>query len=92
MKIRFTRRFIRSYDKLPKHIQTIFDDKLFQFMDDWRRPSFRTHELKGTDGVWSAGLNMSIRFTFTLEKDIDNPVVCVLRNIGDHNHTMRPPY
>jgi len=42
--------------------------------------------------VWFASLNMSIRFTFSFEKDPDNIAVCVLRNIGDYDHTMRPPY
>ncbi|EHQ87917.1 hypothetical protein DesyoDRAFT_0741 [Desulfosporosinus youngiae DSM 17734] len=92
MKISFTRRFIRSYDKLPRNIQSLFNDKLHQFMDDWRHPSFRIHELGGTDKVWSASLNMSIRFTFRFEKDSNGIVVCVMRNIGDHSHTMRSPY
>ena len=92
MKIRFTRRFTRAYDKLPQNVQNLFGDKLHQFMDDWRHTSFRIHELTGTNGVFSASLNMSIRFTFRLEKDTDGTIVCVLRNIGDHEHTMRPPY
>lgn len=91
MKIRFTRRFIRSYNKLPQSIQRLFDDKLYQFIDNWRHPSFRIHELGGTDGIWSASLNMSIRFTFQFEEE-DGTTICVLRNIGDHDHTMRPPY
>lgn len=45
MKIRFTRRFTRSYNKLPQSMQRLFDDKLYQFMDNWRHPSFRIHEL-----------------------------------------------
>lgn len=92
MRIRFTRRFTRAYNKLPQHIQSLFDDKLYHFMDDWRHPSFRIHELSGTKGIRSASLNMSIRFTFQFEKDSDGVVVCVFRNIGDHDNTMRPPY
>jgi len=92
MKIKFLPRFIRVYKKLPDNIQGLFEDKLYQFMDDWRHPSFRVHALKGVEGIWSASFNMSIRFTFSFEKDLDGDVVCVIRNIGDHDHTMRPPY
>lgn len=83
MKIRLTRRFTRAYDKLPKNLQELFEDKLHHFMDDWRHPSFRTHELEGTHGIFSASLNMSIRFTFNFEKDSNGTIVCVLRNIGE---------
>ena len=92
MEIKYSQRFIRAYGKLPKNIQSLFKDKLYQFIDDWRHPSFRIHMLGGTDGVWSASLNMSIRFTFRFEKKSDGIAICVLRNIGDHDSTMRPPY
>lgn len=92
MKAKYTSRFKRAYSKLPKEVQLLFGDKMYQFTDNWRHPSFRIHALGGTDEVWSASLNMSIRFTFTFTKDSDGDTVCVLRNIGDHDHTMRPPY
>ena len=36
--------------------------------------------------------NMSIRFTFEWITDIDGNDVCLMRNIGDHDHCLRPPY
>ncbi|KUO73439.1 MAG: cytotoxin [Desulfosporosinus sp. BRH_c37] len=92
MEIKYLPRFKRAYGKLPENIKDLFDDKIYQFLDDWRHPSLRIHMLGGTDGVWSASLNMSIRFTFSFEKNLDGTSLCVLRNIGDHDSTMRPPY
>lgn len=58
MKISFTRSFIRSYDKL------------YQFMDDWRHPSFRIHELGGTDKVWSArNSNTMVALPFPISRN-----------------------
>ena len=88
----FTSRFKRAYAKLPKEIQTLFTDKMYQFLDDWQHPSFRTKKIQGTETVWEASLNMSIRFTFEFSKDPDGTAVCILLNIGDHDHILRPPY
>ncbi|WP_018214454.1 type II toxin-antitoxin system RelE/ParE family toxin [Desulfitobacterium hafniense] len=94
MKIKFTSRFKRSYSKLPKDIQLLFEDKIHQFKENWRHPSFRTHMLKGTNGIWSASLNMEYRFTFrfTIEVDAEGNTVYLLRDIGDHDHIYREPY
>ena len=91
MKVIFGPRFIKAYSKLPKPIKNLFDDKHFQFLDNWRHLSFRIHKLGGTN-VYSASLNMNIRFAFSFEQDAEGNVFCLLRNIGGHEHTMRPPY
>jgi curved DNA-binding protein CbpA len=92
MRIERTARFKRAYSKLSEEVKRLFGDKLYQFSDNWRHPSFRIHKLGGEEEVYSASLNMSIRFTFSFEKDSKGIIFCVLRNIGDHDHTMRPPY
>jgi hypothetical protein len=35
---------------------------------------------------------MSIRFTFEWVKDEQGQEICLIRNIGDHDHCLRPPY
>ena len=92
MKFNFTSRFSRAYSKLPNEIKTLFNDKIYQFADNWQHPSFRLKKIQGTDSVWEASLNMSIRFTFEFAKDTDGTQVCILLNIGDHDHCLRPPY
>jgi len=92
MRIRRSKRFLRSFDKLPHEIRLLFADKIYQFLDDWKHPSFRTKQIKGTETVWEASLNMSIRFTFEFSRDPDGTAVCILLNIGDHDHFLRPPY
>lgn len=92
MRIRRAKRFLRSFDKLPPEIQRLFADKIHQFYEDWKHPSFRVKKIQGTETVWEASLNMSMRFTFEFAKDPDGSLVCVLLNIGNHDQVLRPPY
>lgn len=91
MKIERTAKFKRTFKKLPRDIQLLFEDKMEQFVDNWRHPSFRAKRIQGTDEIWEASLNMSIRFTFEWLEE-NNSQVCLLRNIGNHDHVLRPPY
>ncbi|KGK91384.1 cytotoxin [Desulfosporosinus sp. HMP52] len=89
MRINSTPRFKRAFKKLPKNIQALFIDKMFQFQE---HPSFRIKRIQGTDSLWEGSLNMSIRFTFEWITDDNDNDVCLIRNIGDHDHCLRPPY
>lgn len=91
IKIERTTKFKRAFKKLPREIQLVFGDKMEQFIDDWRHPSLRVKKIQGTDGIWEASLNMSIRFTFEWLEEYDIQI-CLLHNIGDHDHVLRPPY
>lgn len=85
-------RFERAFKKLPKEIKLLFGDKISQFEDDWQHPSLRTKRIQGTDNIWEASLNMSIRFTFEWITGDKGERVCLMRNIGDHEHCLRPPF
>ncbi|MHB1650958.1 MAG: type II toxin-antitoxin system RelE family toxin [Desulfitobacteriaceae bacterium] len=85
-------RFERAFRKLPREIKLLFDDKIVQFEDNWHHPSLRVKRLEGTNDIWEASVNMSIRFTFKWLKDEEGNDLCQLRNIGDHDHCLRPPY
>jgi len=91
MEIRTTARFDRAFKKLPHNIQALVEDKLYQFEDDWQNPSLRVKRIQGTDRIWEASVNMSIRFTFEWAEE-NGVNICLLRNIGDHDHCLRPPY
>jgi mRNA-degrading endonuclease RelE of RelBE toxin-antitoxin system len=91
MEIRTTKRFERAFRKLPQHIQDLFEDKLYKFEDDWQHPSLRAKRVQGTDRIWEASINMSIRFTFEWVEE-DGKQICLLRYTGDHDHCLRPPY
>lgn len=92
MKIKSTSRFNHAYKKLPREIKNLFTDKMHQLSEDWRHPSFRIKRVQGTDNIWEGSLNMSIRFTFEWVKDEQDQEICLIRNIGDHDHCLRPPY
>lgn len=85
-------RFERAFKKLPKEIKLLYGDKIVQFEDDWRHPSLRVKRIVGTDDIWEASINMSRRFTFKWINDELGNKICQLRNIGDHDHCLRPPY
>jgi len=85
-------RFERAFKKLPREIKLLFSDKIMQFEDNWRHPSLRVKRVQGTDNIWEASLSLSIRFTFEWIKDEQGNDVCLMRNIGDHEHCLRPPY
>jgi len=88
----WTPRFKRAFKKIPKQTQLLFGDRIAQFEDDWRHPSLRVKRIEGTEGIWEASVNMSIRFTFSWLKDEHGYEICQLRNIGDHDHCLRPPF
>lgn len=92
MKIDSISRFKRAFKKLPKDVQDLFMDKMYQFQDDWQHPSFRVKRFQETDSIWEGSLNMSIRFTFEWITNDEGNDVCLMRNIGDHDHCFRPPY
>ena len=92
MNIKSTSRFNHAYNKLPREIKNLFTDKMHQFNENWRHPSFRVKWVQGTDNIWEGSLNMSIRFTFEWIKNEQGQEICLIRNIGDHNHCLRPHY
>lgn len=85
-------RFERAFRKLPREIKLLFSDKIMQFENNWHHPSLRVKRLEGTDDIWEARVNMSVRFTFRWIKGEDGTDICQLRNIGEHDHCLRPPY
>ncbi|UAK18092.1 cytotoxin [Sporolactobacillus terrae] len=81
-------RFKRAYKKLPPDVQNIVDDALEILVKGKPYPkSLRVQKMKGHRFVFEASPTMQYRITFHFK----NPDYIVLRNVGDHNITLKNP-
>jgi mRNA interferase RelE/StbE len=81
---RFSKRFKKEYNSLPKEIQKAFDNKLALFLDNTTHPSLRVKKIPGTKGRWEGSVTKN--YHFTLEY-VENTVL--FRTIGTHDILSR---
>jgi mRNA interferase RelE/StbE len=81
---KFTRRFKKGYNTLPKDIQKAFDQKLRLFLQDSSHPSLRIKRIQGTSDRWEGSVTMKYRFTFQFS---DKTVI--FRVIGTHDIILK---
>ena len=81
---RFSKRFKKEYNSLPKEVQKAFDNKLALFLDNTTHPSLRVKRIQGTKGRWEASVTKNYRFTFEY---VENTVL--FRTIGTHDILSR---
>jgi len=98
MKYIRTKRFEKSFRRLPKHIQAKFIKAFSQFITNQQHPSLHTKKMQGHDNVWEARVDLSYRFTFHYEiieieneTDSEDDTLCILRNIGSHDILNKSP-
>ena len=77
---RFSKRFKKEYDRLPKKIQKAFNEKLTLFLKEISHPSLRIKRIQGTKNRWEGSVTMKYRFTFEFLKD-----EVLFRTIGTHD-------
>ena len=81
---RFSKRFKKEYNALPKEIQKAFDKKLTLFLEDPTHPSLRVKRIQGTKNRWEGSVTKNYRFTFEfIEKSV------LFRTIGTHDILSR---
>ena len=81
---KFSRRFKKGYQGLPKEIQETFYQKLPLFLKDMSHPSLRVKRIQGTKDRWEGSITMKYRFTFEFSGgDL------VFRAIGTHDILMK---
>lgn len=81
---RFSKRFKKEYNALPKEIQMAFDKKLALFLKDTTHPSLRVKRIQGTKYRWEGSVTKNYRFTFQFIKD-----TLLFRTIGTHDILTR---
>ena len=81
---RFSRRFKKEYNRIPKEIQKAFDQKLQLFLQDISHPSLRVKRIEGTKDRWEGSVTMKYRFTFQFSEN-----TLIFRTIGTHDILSR---
>jgi mRNA interferase RelE/StbE len=79
-------RFKENYVKLNEEIKKRVKTKLKLMAENPMHPSLRTKRVQGTQNIFEASVNMSIRITWQY---VENGIF--LRNIGEHNETLKNP-
>ena len=81
-------RFVKELKKLlKKGVLTAIQLEKFLLLieSNPQHPSLRTKKIQGTDEIFEASITMGIRVTFQYIK----PDTIYLRNVGEHNKTLK---
>lgn len=93
MKFRKSRRFQKSFDNLPGHIQEKAR-KAFGLFKGQPRPPFHPSlvikKIKGREGIFEGRVDDFYRFTFEIIKEGEETIY-YFRNIGPHDITSTAP-
>jgi len=77
-KIKFTRRFLKYFARLPKPAQEKIKKLTVLLAENPRHPSLQAKPIQGAMGIYEARIDIEQRLTY--ERDVDNPLV--LRVVG----------
>ncbi len=85
MKLRFTKPFIKRYQKLPQKIQEITNKQLGLLLSNPQHPSLNIKKMNDPRDIWEGRVTQNYRFTFQIEDDI-----YILRKVGAHDMLKNP--
>ncbi len=86
-KIRFTRRFLKSYARLPIAVQEKIKKQIALLAENPRHPSLQTKPIQGAPGIYEARVDIDYRLTY--EREIDDTLA--LRVVGKHDEALKNP-
>jgi mRNA interferase RelE/StbE len=86
-KIRFTRRFLKTFARLPATVQEKIKKQIALLAENPRHPSLQTKPIQGVPGIYEARVDRDYRLTY--ERDADDTLV--LRVVGKHDETLKKP-
>ena len=86
-KIRFTRRFLKSFSRLPAPVQEKIKKQIALLAENPRHPSLQTKPIQGARGVYAARIDQDYRMTN--ERGADDTLV--LRVVGKHDEALKNP-
>ena len=86
-KIKFTRRFLKSFARLPSTIQEKVKKQIRLLAENPRHPSLQTKPIQGVVGLYEARIDQDYRLTY--EREPDDPLL--LRLVGKHDETLKKP-
>ncbi len=85
--IKYSSLFKKKVKLLDQKTKKTLKAKLELMLENPKHPSLRTKKIQGTEGIFEASINMSVRMTF--EYDAEGNLI--LRNIGEHDKTLSNP-
>ena len=86
-KIKFTRRFLKSFARLPKPVQAKIKKQIALLSENPRHSSLQTKPIQGALGIFEARVDLDYRFTY--EREADDTLV--LRVVGKHDEALKKP-
>jgi addiction module RelE/StbE family toxin len=86
-KIKFTRRFLKSFARLPKPVQEKVKKQISRLAEYPRHPSLQTKPIQGSKGIYEACIDFDYRMTY--EREADDTLV--LRVVGKHDEALKKP-
>lgn len=86
-KIRFSKRFLKSFARLPKTVQEKIKKQIALLAENPRHPSLQTKPIQGAIGIYEARVDVDYRMTY--ERITDDTLV--LRVVGKHDQALKNP-
>lgn len=86
-KIKFTRRFLKSFARLPKAVQEKVRKQIELLAENPRHPSLQTKPVQGAEGIYEARVDIDYRLTY--EREAEDTLV--LRVVGKHDEALKRP-
>ena len=91
MIFRRTERFLKAFRSLPADIQKKTLKSLTLFGENQRHPSLHVKKMAGYDDIWEIRVDLKYRFTAHYEKSENGDIICVLRNVDNHDECLKNP-
>jgi addiction module RelE/StbE family toxin len=86
-KIKFTRRFLKSFVRLPVAVQEKIKEQIALLVENPRHPSPQTKPIQGASGIYEARIDVDYRLTY--EREADDTLV--LRMVAKQDEALRNP-
>ena len=86
-KIRLTRRFLKSFARLPAAVQEKVKKQIALLADNSRHPSLQTKPIQGATGIYEARVDIDYRLTY--EREAEDTLV--LRVVAKHEEALKKP-
>ncbi|WP_271629194.1 hypothetical protein [Caldicellulosiruptor sp. DIB 104C] len=86
MKIYYSQLFKEKVNKLPSDVKKILKKKLELLLQNQYHPFLRTKKIQGTKDIFETSITMGIRLTWQYKED-----GVIIRNIGEHDKTLKNP-
>jgi mRNA interferase RelE/StbE len=86
-RIKFTRRFWKSFTRLPADVQVRVKKQIALLAENPRHPSLQTKPIQGATGLYEARVDRDYRMTY--EREADDRLL--LRVVGKHDEALNNP-